>query len=215
MGDRAEWGGVKSEMGEIVPSGGGNPGILAFKGLGTDKAGWIGDAEGADGSDVKEKRVIDGFRDKAVADFLLKVLGGRYEDGERRAKGDGILVRKERWEAALNQDGMEGAPGLEAGNGEGERGGGDGGGFKPVKCGHGLGVRQGWVIFQEVSELAVFDFEAIQLRHEGEISKVGFGRDYERSVELLDLRGLLKEVEDLIRGEIHEGIVHENGFCVR
>jgi len=119
MGDRAERGGVKSEMGKIVPGGGGNPGILAFRGLGADEAGWIGDAEGADGSDVKEKRIIDGFRDKAVADFLLKILGGRYEDGERRAEGDGILVRKERWEAALNQDGMEGAPGFKAGNGKG------------------------------------------------------------------------------------------------
>jgi len=120
MGDRAERGSVKSEMGKIVPSGGGNPGILAFRGLGADKASWIGDAEGADSSNVKEKRIIDGFWDEAVADFLLKVLGRRYEDGERRAEGDGILVRKERWEAALNQDGMEGAPGLEAGNGEGE-----------------------------------------------------------------------------------------------
>jgi hypothetical protein len=31
----------------------------------------------------------------------------------------------------------------------------------------------------------------------------------------LDLRGLLKEIENLIWGEIHEGVVHENCFCVR
>jgi len=120
VGDGAERGGVKSEMGKIVPSGGGNPGILAFGGLGADEASGVGDAEGADGSDVKEERIIDGFRDETVADFLPEVLGGRYEDSERRAEGDGILVRKERWEAALNQDGMEGAPGFEAGNGKGE-----------------------------------------------------------------------------------------------
>jgi hypothetical protein len=31
----------------------------------------------------------------------------------------------------------------------------------------------------------------------------------------LDLRGLLEEIKDLVWGEIHEGIVHEDGFCVR
>lgn len=31
----------------------------------------------------------------------------------------------------------------------------------------------------------------------------------------MDLRSLLKEIENLIWGEIHEGVVHENSFCVR
>jgi hypothetical protein len=119
VGDRAEWGGVKGEMGKIVPGGGGNPGVLALRGLSADEAGWICDAEGADGSDVEEKRVIDGFWDEAVANLLLEVLGRGDEDGERGAEGNGVFVRKKGWEAALNQDGMEWAPGLEAGDGKG------------------------------------------------------------------------------------------------
>jgi len=56
-------------------------------------------------------------------------------------------MREEGWEAALNQDGMKGTPGLEAGNGKGERRGGYGGGLEPVESAHGLGVRQGGVVF--------------------------------------------------------------------
>jgi hypothetical protein len=145
--DRAERGGVEGEVGKIVPGGGGNPGVLALGGLSADEAGWISDAEGTDGSDVKEKRIINGFGDETVANFLLEVLGRGDEDGKRGAERDGVFVRKEWWEAALNQDGMEGAPGLEAGYGEGERGGGDGSGLEPVECAHRLGVRQRRVVF--------------------------------------------------------------------
>jgi hypothetical protein len=74
VGDRAEWGGVEGKMGEIVPGGGRNPGVLALGGLSADEAGWIGDAEGTDGSDVEEKCIIDGFGDEAMANFLLEVL---------------------------------------------------------------------------------------------------------------------------------------------
>lgn len=145
--DGAEWGGVEGEMGKIVPGGRGNPGVLALGGLSADKASWIGDAEGTDGSDIKKERIINGFGDEAVANFLLKVLGRGDEDGKRGAERDGVFVRKEGWEAALNQDGMEGAPRLEAGDGEGERGGGDGSGLEPVERAHRLGVRQGRVVF--------------------------------------------------------------------
>jgi hypothetical protein len=98
----AERGGVEGEMGQIVPGGGGNPGILALGGLSADEAGWVGDAEGADGSDVKEKRVVNGFWDEAVANFLLEVLGRGDEDGKRGAERNGVFVRKEGGEAALN-----------------------------------------------------------------------------------------------------------------
>jgi hypothetical protein len=83
VGDRAEWGGVEGEMGKIVPGGGRDPGVLALGGLSANEAGGIGDAEGTDGSDVEEKRVINGFWDEAMANFLLEVLGRWDEDGKR------------------------------------------------------------------------------------------------------------------------------------
>jgi hypothetical protein len=46
------------------------------------------------------------------------------------------------------------------------------------------------------------------------VGEVRFRGDNKGSVELLDLRGLLEKIQDLIWGEIHEGVVHENGFCV-
>jgi hypothetical protein len=115
--------------------------------LSADEAGWIGDAEGTDGSDVEEERIIDGFWDEAMANFLLEVLGRGDEDGKRGAERNGVFMRKEGGEAALNQDGMEGAPGFEAGDGKGERRGGYGGSLEPVECAHGLGIRQGRVVF--------------------------------------------------------------------
>jgi hypothetical protein len=40
-----------------------NPRELRFVGLCANEASWVGDAEGADGSDVGEKGVIDGGGD--------------------------------------------------------------------------------------------------------------------------------------------------------
>jgi hypothetical protein len=92
MGNGTKRGGIQGEMGEVVPGGGGNPGIFALGRLSADEAGWVGDAEGSDGSDVEEKRVIDGFGDKTVADLLFKILGGRDENSEWGSERDGVLV---------------------------------------------------------------------------------------------------------------------------
>jgi hypothetical protein len=147
MGNGTERGGVQSEMGEIVPSGGGDPGVFALGRLSADEAGWVGDAEGSDGSDVEEKRIIDGFGDKTVANLLFEILGGWDENSERGSERDGVLVGEEGGQAALNKNGVERAPGFKAGDGEGERGGCNGGGLEPVESGHGLGVRKRRVVF--------------------------------------------------------------------
>jgi hypothetical protein len=63
MGDWAKGGGVQSEVGKIVPGGGGNPRVLALGGLSANEASGVSDAEGADGSDVEEKRIVDGLGD--------------------------------------------------------------------------------------------------------------------------------------------------------
>jgi hypothetical protein len=146
-----------------------NPRELGLVGLCADEASWVGDTKGADGSDVGEEGMIDGGGDETRGYVLVEVVGGREEDGiggiERNEVSGGGNGRQ----TALDEKGVQGAEGVENGDGKSDGRVDDLGGFQPIKGGCGLGVGVGFIVFEVVMKDAVDDFIMVKIGVEGKI----------------------------------------------
>lgn len=74
-------------------------------------------------------------------------------------------------------------------------------------------VRAGGVALGGVMESVTGHRELINVRVEGEVGEVGFGRDDEAGVEPGQVGAGLEEVEDLLGGVVHQSVVDEHDGC--
>lgn len=204
--------GEESKVSEIVPGGGGHPGILGFGALSADKTGGVGDAKGADGANVEEEGVVDILGNESVAEVLME--GRRFGDGNSAGatKRDSVSLTVERGGATLNEKRVAGTPRVEARDGENDSGSADGGGAEPVEGGSRLGVVMGRIAFQFVNELVGLEAETVQVGVERDGGEGRLGGDNKRGIKSLELWGAEEEVNYLRRRVIHEGVMHESGL---
>lgn len=211
MGYRSMWGGVKSEVSEGIPGLGGDPGVFGFVLLGADEASRVSDAKGSDGADISEDGIVNRFWDEAVSDVFLEVVRLWKKDGGRDFEGDLVNRGIEGGGVTSDEDGVNGTPGVEDGDGQSLATTDDHGGLKPLDGGFRLGVGMSRVVFKMILKFVTGEVHSVEFWVEGDVSKGRLGGDYKGSVNSLDVRGLEEEVKNLGGLEVHEGVVHENG----
>jgi hypothetical protein len=112
----------------------------------------------------------------------------------------------------LDEKGVQGAEGVENGDGKSDGRMDDLGCFEPVKGGSWLGVGVGVIVFEVVMKNAVDDFIMIKMGVEGKVGgEVRFWRHDEGGEKFFNFWGGEKKVKDLAGFKVHEGVVHEYG----
>lgn len=101
------------------------------------------------------------------------------------------------WQAALDQEGVDGAPGFQNGYAEVEAGVGYLVYFEPGEGVHGLIVASGFVTFWNVVEGLLGSGVSVEARVKRVVGEGGFGGNHKTRVEFLQIWALSEQVEYL------------------
>lgn len=149
-----------------------------------------------------------------MSDRLLEGGGLRQGNSVGHFEGHFVVWGMDDWEAALDEKGVNWAPGVKDVDTEGDRAGANDGGFEPVDGRDGLGVTGGGVAFKFIYELIPLLAELVEFWAEGEITYVTFRGDNQRGENFFQLWGLEKKVGNLAVRHVHNGIMDEDGLDV-
>jgi hypothetical protein len=100
---------------------------------------------------------------------LVEVVGGREENGIRGVERNEVSRGGNGRQTALDEKGVQGAEGVENGDGKSDGRVDDLGSFQPIKGGCGLGVGVCFIVFEVVMKDAVDDFIMVEMGVEGKI----------------------------------------------